>query len=84
MSTRRTLDEIDATSGPIARFIRSQRKELGYTQEDFALRTGVGVRFLKDIERGKSTARMDKVNQVLAYLGHELAPVPVQPGATDD
>ncbi|NIA03641.1 MAG: transcriptional regulator, partial [Nitrospirae bacterium] len=40
-------------------------------------RAGVGLRFIRDLEQGKQTLRMDKVNQVLALFGHCLKPVPV-------
>lgn len=71
---RRTLQELDLEIGPVATFIRDQRKRLGYTQEEFSTRVGVGLRFLKDLELGKKSTRMDKVNQVLAFLGHQLIP----------
>jgi len=43
---RRTLDDLRKDIGPVAWFIREQRKTLGYTQEEFAMRVGVGLRFL--------------------------------------
>jgi y4mF family transcriptional regulator len=48
---------------------------LGLTQRDLADRAGVGVRFIRDLEQGKSTLRLDKVNQVLALFGHRMEPV---------
>lgn len=77
MSKRRTLEMLSKEAGPVARFVRERRKALGYTQEELALRIGVGLRFYKDLELGKSTARMDKVNQVLNYLGAQLVPGPL-------
>ncbi len=76
---RRTTSELIQNIGPVAVFVRHRRKLLGYSQEELALRTGVGMRFLKDLELGKKTARMDKVNQVLAFFGAQLEPVPLQP-----
>ena len=76
-SNRRTIEELQQEIGPVAWFVRQRRKSLGYTQEEFAARVGVGLRFLKDLELGKKTARMDKVNQVLNYLGHQLVPGPM-------
>ena len=52
--------------------IKILRKETGLTQKDFALRCGVGLRFLRDLEQGKKTLRLDKVNQVLDFLGYHL------------
>jgi len=56
----------------IAKFIQYRRKSLGLTQEDLSVRSGVGLRFLRELEQGKDTVRCDKVNQVLAYFGHQL------------
>lgn len=79
---RRTLRQLKHEAGPVAWFVREQRKKLGYTQQEFAQRVGVGPRFLKDLELGKVTVRMDKVNQVLNYLGHQLVAAPVHSQAT--
>jgi y4mF family transcriptional regulator len=48
------------------------RKKLGLTQIDFARRAGVGLRFLRELEEGKPTVRLDKLNQVLDFLGFHL------------
>ena len=55
--------------------LKTLRKEYGLTQEDLALKCGVGLNFVRQFEQGKPTLRMDKVNQVLAMFGYELAPV---------
>lgn len=57
---------------------REMRVKAGLTQELAAERIGVGLRFLKDMELGKKTCRMDKVNQVLNFFGFELGPVPIE------
>jgi y4mF family transcriptional regulator len=59
----------------LIQFVKQRRKQLGLTQQDLAERAGVGLRFIRDLEQGKETLRMDKVNEVLALFGHELAPV---------
>jgi len=59
----------------LVQFIKKRRKQLGLTQVDLADRAGVGLRFVRDLEQGKQTLRLDKVNQVLALFGHVLAPV---------
>ena len=46
----------------IAEFIKKSRKEAGLTQEQFAMRSGLGLRFIRELEQGKETVRMDKVN----------------------
>ena len=53
------------------------RKEHGLTQEDLAAKAGVGLRFVRELEQGKQTLRMDKVNQVLGLFGHEIGAVPI-------
>ncbi|MBU1087855.1 MAG: type II toxin-antitoxin system Y4mF family antitoxin [Candidatus Omnitrophica bacterium] len=49
--------------------IKNMRKSLSLSQIEFAKRTGVGLRFLRELERGKPTVRLDKLNQVLDFLG---------------
>lgn len=60
---------------PLSQFVKERRKLLGMTQEDLAFKAGVGLRFVRDLEQGKPTLRMDKVNVVLALFGKELGPV---------
>jgi len=52
-------------------FVRSKRKMLGLSREEFARKAGVGLRFLRELEQGKETLKMNKVNQVLKLLGNE-------------
>jgi y4mF family transcriptional regulator len=56
----------------IASFIKKKRKSLGLTQTDLAEKAGVGLRFVRDMEQGKPTLRLDKVNQVLDLFGSEM------------
>ena len=58
----------------IGEFVKQKRKELGLTQEDFALRSGLGLRFVRELEQGKETVRMDKVNQALAMFDMKAVP----------
>ncbi len=60
-------------------FVKQRRKRLRLTQRDLADRAGVGLRFVRELEQGKATLRMDKVNQLLALFGHRLGPVPDRP-----
>lgn len=55
--------------------MKTLRKEYGLTQEDLALKSGVGLNFVRQLEQGKRTVRLDKVNQVFAMFGYEMAPV---------
>lgn len=58
----------------IAQFIKTKRKEAGLTQEEFAMRSGLGLRFVRELEQGKETVRMDKVNTALAMFNMEAVP----------
>ncbi len=59
----------------LRRTVRRERKALGLTQEDLALKAGVGLRFIRELEQGKQTLRLDKVNQVLFLFGYRMEPV---------
>lgn len=71
-SSRRTKKEIESKLSPISLFVRVRREELGYTQTELAFRAGLSTRFVKEFELGKKTARLDKVTELLNYLGASL------------
>ena len=56
----------------LSEHIKQLRKKSGLTQVEFAKRAGVGLRFLRELEQGKPTVRLDKVNKVLEFLGYHL------------
>lgn len=58
----------------IAQFVKQQRKEAGLTQAEFAMRSGLGLRFVRELEQGKETVRLDKVNAALAMFDMEAVP----------
>ena len=58
----------------IGEYIKQERKKAGLTQEEFAMRSGLGIRFVRELEQGKETVRLDKVNQALAMFGMEAVP----------
>ena len=58
-------------------FLKNKRKQFNLTQQQLAEKAGVGLRFIRDLEQGKTTLRMDKVNQVLKLFGQELGPQPI-------
>lgn len=58
----------------IGDYIKEERKKANLTQEEFAMRSGLGLRFVRELEQGKETVRMDKVNQALAMFGKEAVP----------
>ena len=68
----------------IAEFIKSNRRAAGLTQEEFAVRSGLGLRFVRELEQGKESVRMDKVNVALAMFGMEAVPGRLEKKAEDD
>jgi len=60
---------------PIASFIKEKRKKLSLTQIELAEKAGVGIRFIRELEQGKETLQLNKVNQVLQLFGNEAGPV---------
>lgn len=56
----------------IAEFVKLKRKENKLTQVELAERSGVGLRFLRELEQGKETLKLDKVNQVLQMFNSTL------------
>jgi len=59
----------------LSKFIKEKRGMAKLTQPELAEKAGVGLRFIRDIEQGKETLRLDKVNQVLSLFGCEMGPV---------
>jgi y4mF family transcriptional regulator len=59
----------------ISEFVKNKRKLAQLTQPELAEKAGVGLRFIRELEQGKPTLRLDKVNQVLQLFGYELGPV---------
>ena len=59
----------------LSEFVRQKRKSLRMTQKEMSEKSGVGIRFIRELERGKETLKMDKVNQVLDLFGFELGPI---------
>lgn len=64
----------ETTMNKIAEFIKENRKAYGLTQEEFAIRSGLGLRFVRELEQGKETVRMDKVNIALGMFEMEAVP----------
>lgn len=59
-------------STSLAEFVKEKRKQLKLTQPELAEKAGVGLRFLRELENGKDSVRLDKVNQVLALFGAKV------------
>ena len=60
-------------------FIKERRKSVNLTQAELAEKAGVGLRFIRELEQGKKSLRLDKVNQVLQLFGYEVGAVPKKP-----
>ena len=63
----------------LSAFLKQKRSTSGLTQPDLAEKAGVGLRFVRELEQGKETLRLDKVNQVLKLFGYEMGPVKSEP-----
>lgn len=56
--------------------VKMLRKQYSLTQEELSLKSGVGLRFVRDLEQGKETLRLDKVNQLLDFFNYEMVATP--------
>lgn len=56
--------------------VKQLRKQYRLTQEDLSLKSGVGLRFVRDLEQGKETLRLDKVNQLLDFFNYTMTATP--------
>ncbi len=61
---------------PLTETVKQLRKQYGLTQEQLAYKSGVGLNFVREMEQGKATVRLDKVNQVLNLFNYEMVPMP--------
>ena len=64
----------------LSEFVKEMREQFSLTQVDLAEKSGVGLRFVRELEQGKSTLRLDKVNQVLALFGKQVGAVDISKG----
>ncbi len=60
----------------LANFVKTKRKLVKLTQPELAEKAGVGLRFIRELEQGKESLRLDKVNQVLQLFGYQVGAVP--------
>ena len=61
----------------LSEYVKQMRKEHNLTQVELSEKSGVGLRFVRELEQGKQTLRLDKVNQVLSLFGTEVGVVPI-------
>lgn len=62
----------------LRQFVKNKRKELKLTQRELAEKAGVGLRFVRELEGGKESLQLNKVNQVLFLFGHQVGPVRIE------
>lgn len=61
----------------LSKYVKSARKQYNLTQVGLSEKSGVGLRFVRELEQGKQTLRLDKVNQILNLFGSEVGVVPM-------
>lgn len=61
----------------LSEYVKQMRKRYNLTQVDLSEKSGVGLRFVRELEQGKQTLRLDKVNQVLRLFGAEVGAVEI-------
>lgn len=61
----------------MSKFVKNMRKQYELTQAELSEKSGVGLRFVRELEQGKQTLRLDKVNQILNLFGSEVGVVPM-------
>jgi y4mF family transcriptional regulator len=64
----------------LSSFVKEKRKSVNLTQPELAEKAGVGLRFVRELEQGKQSLRLDKVNQVLMLFGYQVGAVPAKNG----
>ena len=74
----------DIMADPLIEFLKERRRTMGLTQKALADRAGVGLRFIRDLEQGKKSIRLDKVNQLLALFGCRMEPVAFRMDGNDE
>lgn len=73
---RQIRDKNPMEKTQLSQTVKDLRKEFGMTQEELAMKSGVGLNFVRNLEQGKPTLRMDKVNQLLDLFNYTLVAAP--------
>ena len=68
----------------LSEFVKDKRNAAKLTQPELAEKAGVGLRFVRDLEQGKETVQLDKVNQVLQLFGYQVGAVPANRNIPED
>jgi len=67
----------------VGEFVKQRRGMVKLTQVELSEKAGVGLRFIRELEQGKRTLLLDKVNQVLQLFGYEMGPIKSAPFTED-
>lgn len=59
----------------LSKYVKAMRKQYNLTQVELSEKSGVGLRLVRELEQGKQTLRLDKVNQILNLFGSEIGVV---------
>ena len=73
-----TLKGIIMEQSSLSKYVKLMRKQYNLTQIDLSEKSGVGLRFVRELEQGKQTLRLDKVNQILNLFGCEVGVVKIE------
>ena len=61
----------------LSKYVKAMRRQYNLTQMELSEKSGAGLRFVRELEQGKQTLRLDKVNQILNLFGAEVGAVPM-------
>ena len=61
----------------LSKYVKAMRKQYNLTQVELSEKSGVGLHLVRELEQGKQTLRLDKVNQILNLFGSEVGVVPM-------
>ena len=65
------------TQTTLSKYVKAMRKRYNLTQVKLSEKSGVGLRFVRELEQGKPTLRLDKVNQILSLFDSEVGVVSI-------
>lgn len=61
----------------LSKYVKAMRRQYNLTQVELSEKSGVGLRFVRELEQGKQTLRLDKVNRILSLFDSEVGVVPM-------
>ena len=61
----------------LSKYVKAMRKKYNLTQVELSEKSGVGLRLVRELEQGKQTLRLDKVNQILNLFGSDVGVVSI-------